>query len=566
MPATRAAGTRATRRRPAAAPALTLTTVLMSHDLSSVADYDNESIRTRKMKDAAVLAHIPVWIKAVRGPRATIPGTAKKLRAAWLKQLKHARAALAAVAPVTGEGGLGSKLRTFVDDNKRPAPVTGGGGVEAKLRALVVFHCDTGRYTAKRPILDAALVLLNVLLLASVVAMHYYCLFVLEAEMGSARWFGAYFLLWFVQQYAVWINFFMLHEWRHENCSSELTRFLFLATCFLEALVFPADVITYFLLGHVEHHKYNGHKGTSVLDFVREPWFPGKDADCLFFGFSLRNPFGSDAMPITPLVGPITYAIYSGPVLAAFFFPITLGTVLKFGWSSDAAVCLLLQLLRAVVMVLGFKFYFWHAAIYYIGFVPLTLHFSVLAWFVPLNHPPRMSPSGYRQDLERRYGEFYPTFTPDYPDWVHHFIFFGLTYHIEHHCFCHVPWYNLHLVNQDIVRVAGDTVKYPQPAAKKTAIPDRSISLPELAEHGRGADSYWIAVAGVVLDITKYHRTHPGGAAVLLARAGTDASAAYFRQHSTLANVRRSLPGAGGVVVIGRLAGAPFVVGSFDDA
>ena len=31
------------------------------------------------------------------------------------------------------------------------------------------------------------------------------------------------------------------------------------------------------------------------------------------------------------------------------------------------------------------------------------------------------------QDLERRYGEFYPTFTPDYPDWVHHFIFFGLT-------------------------------------------------------------------------------------------------------------------------------------------
>ena len=33
--------------------------------------------------------------------------------------------------------------------------------------------------------------------------------------------------------------------------------------------------------------------------------------------------------------------------------------------------------------------------------------------------------------------------------------------------------YNLHLVNQDIVRVAGDTVKYPQPAAKKTAIPDR---------------------------------------------------------------------------------------------
>ena len=34
---------------------------------------------------------------------------------------------------------------------------------------------------------------------------------------------------------------------------------------------------------------------------------------------------------------------------------------------------------KTQVMVLGFKFYFWHAAIYYIGFVPLTLHFSVLA-------------------------------------------------------------------------------------------------------------------------------------------------------------------------------------------
>lgn len=52
------------------------------------------------------------------------------------------------------------------------------------------------------------------------------------------------------------------------------------------------------------------------------------------------------------------------------------------------------------------------------------------------------------------------------------------------------------------------------------------ISLNELAKHNT-AESCWIAINGVVFDVTGFISQHPGGSAVLIQHAGSDATEAF---------------------------------------
>ena len=52
---------------------------------------------------------------------------------------------------------------------------------------------------------------------------------------------------------------------------------------------------------------------------------------------------------------------------------------------------------------------------------------------------------------------------------------------------------------------------------------DRQISWEELKMHNKDNDC-WIAIDGIVYDVSKYLNAHPGGKGPLLARAGKDAT------------------------------------------
>lgn len=53
----------------------------------------------------------------------------------------------------------------------------------------------------------------------------------------------------------------------------------------------------------------------------------------------------------------------------------------------------------------------------------------------------------------------------------------------------------------------------------------------ELRRHTHRTDA-WIAVRGVVYDVTPFLARHPGGAAILLRHAGTDATELFNRHHA----------------------------------
>jgi cytochrome b involved in lipid metabolism len=58
----------------------------------------------------------------------------------------------------------------------------------------------------------------------------------------------------------------------------------------------------------------------------------------------------------------------------------------------------------------------------------------------------------------------------------------------------------------------------------------KEIGLEELGMHKSSADA-WIAVNGWVFDISYYHSMHPGGSAIILQYAGTDASEMFREMH-----------------------------------
>jgi cytochrome b involved in lipid metabolism len=69
---------------------------------------------------------------------------------------------------------------------------------------------------------------------------------------------------------------------------------------------------------------------------------------------------------------------------------------------------------------------------------------------------------------------------------------------------------------------------------------NRAISLSELAQHGR-PDSCWMAIRGIVYDLTSYLPDHPSRPEIIERWCGKEATEAYNtktrgRPHSTAAN------------------------------
>ncbi|CAG9462223.1 unnamed protein product [Pedinophyceae sp. YPF-701] len=83
------------------------------------------------------------------------------------------------------------------------------------------------------------------------------------------------------------------------------------------------------------------------------------------------------------------------------------------------------------------------------------------------------------------------------------------------------------------------------------ARPSKKITLEELGQHSTPEDA-WMAVRGKVYSVTKYANYHPGGAKILLAAAGKDATKLFDRYHPWV-NVEMMLAKA----YVGRLEPPP---------
>ena len=60
-----------------------------------------------------------------------------------------------------------------------------------------------------------------------------------------------------------------------------------------------------------------------------------------------------------------------------------------------------------------------------------------------------------------------------------------------------------------------------------------SYTLDDVKLHNK-LDDAWIVVDGVVYDITKFAKLHPGGTDIILEHKGTDASKVFWDHHHSL--------------------------------
>jgi len=80
-------------------------------------------------------------------------------------------------------------------------------------------------------------------------------------------------------------------------------------------------------------------------------------------------------------------------------------------------------------------------------------------------------------------------------------------------------------------------------------IPDKEFSLEEVAKHNK-KDDLWIAVKGIVLDLTNWLDEHPGGPQALFSHMGRDATEEFAMLHDD-----EVIPKYAPHIVIGRVKG-----------
>ncbi len=83
----------------------------------------------------------------------------------------------------------------------------------------------------------------------------------------------------------------------------------------------------------------------------------------------------------------------------------------------------------------------------------------------------------------------------------------------------------------------------------KFKVPDKEFSLEEIAKHDK-KDDLWIAVKGVVMDVTNWVDEHPGGPQALFTHMGKDASEEFEMLHDD-----EVIPKYAAEIVIGRVKG-----------
>jgi cytochrome b involved in lipid metabolism len=104
------------------------------------------------------------------------------------------------------------------------------------------------------------------------------------------------------------------------------------------------------------------------------------------------------------------------------------------------------------------------------------------------------------------------------------------------------------LVHQSHRQAAPAPQQQSRPALASSSRSPPRISREELAAHSKSsAGRKWIAVRGIVYDVTNFLAAHPGGQSILMHYLGKDATAAFDGEHSRI-NPRHYVP------VVGTLA------------
>ena len=86
------------------------------------------------------------------------------------------------------------------------------------------------------------------------------------------------------------------------------------------------------------------------------------------------------------------------------------------------------------------------------------------------------------------------------------------------------------------------TVEDEQAAESQSASPATTFTAAQVAQNS-DATSCWASVDGSVYDLTEWISEHPGGSREIAALCGTDATAAFQRQHGSNAEAQRELAG-----------------------